>query len=49
MTRENKIAISIAVLSVGILTTYIVIKNRKLKGMGAVDLNSKKNSLVLVR
>ena len=49
MKRETKIALLIGVLSAGILTTYILIKNKKLKGMGLVDQNSKKSSLVLTR
>jgi hypothetical protein len=49
MKRETKIALLIGILSAGILTTYILIKNKKLKGMGLVDQNSKKSSLVLTR
>jgi uncharacterized protein (UPF0333 family) len=49
MKKETKIALLIGVLSAGILTTYILIKNKKLKGMGLVDQNSKKSSLVLTR
>jgi hypothetical protein len=49
MKRETKIVLAIGFLSLGILTTYILIKNKKLKGMGLVDQNSKKSSLVLTR
>lgn len=49
MKRETKIALLIGILSAGILTTYILIKNKKLRGMGSVDLSSKKNNLVLTR
>jgi hypothetical protein len=41
MKKETKIALLIGVLSAGILTTYILINNKKLKGMGLVDQNSK--------
>ncbi len=49
MKRETKIALLIGILSAGILTTYILIKNKKLKGMGLVDQSSKQTNLVLTR
>jgi hypothetical protein len=49
MQRETKIALGIGILSIGVLTIYVLVKNRKLKGMGLVDQNSKKSSLVLTR
>lgn len=49
MKKETKIALIIGLLSAGILVTYILVKNKKLKGMGIVDQESKQNNLVLTK
>jgi hypothetical protein len=49
MKKETKIALLIGILSAGILTTYILMKNKKLRGMGMVDQSSKKTNLVITR